>query len=58
MTALLCALLQHTCSLNVCYFHGAYETDKAVHLVLELLSGGQLWDRCASGSCAMQMLLA
>ncbi|KAI3434966.1 hypothetical protein D9Q98_003018 [Chlorella vulgaris] len=36
-------------SLNVCYFHGAYETDKAVHLVLELLSGGQLWDRVMKG---------
>ena len=32
-------------SLNVCYFHGAYESEAAVLLVLERLSGGQLWDR-------------
>jgi len=33
-------------SLNVCYFHGAFETDAAVQLVLEHLTGGQLWERC------------
>lgn len=32
-------------SLNVCYFHGAFETDAAVQLVLEHLTGGQLWER-------------
>ena len=39
-------------SLNVCYFYGAYETDAAVHLVLELLDGGQLWDRRAAAAAA------
>lgn len=42
-------------SLNVCYFHGAFETDAAVQLVLEHLTGGQLWERCAGSrgwSCA------
>lgn len=38
-----------TRSLNVCYFHGAYESEAAVQLVLEELSGGQLWDRWAGG---------
>ena len=32
-------------SLNVCYFFGAYEDDRSVHLVMELCSGGQLWDK-------------
>lgn len=36
------------CSLNVCYFHGAYESDAAVQLVLEQLTGGMLWDRCGA----------
>ncbi|GAB4823735.1 hypothetical protein N2152v2_010781 [Parachlorella kessleri] len=32
-------------SLNVCYYYGAYETDTDVRLVIELCTGGQLWDR-------------
>lgn len=43
-------LLPSPRSLNVCYFHGAFETDAAVQLVLEQLSGGQLWDRVTRGS--------
>ncbi|PSC75499.1 hypothetical protein C2E20_0993 [Micractinium conductrix] len=44
-------IASHLCgSLNVCFFHGAYESDAAVHLVLELLSGGPLWDRISSNS--------
>ena len=41
-------------SLNVCFFHGAYESDAAVHLVLELLSGGPLWDRYVDRSINIQ----
>ncbi|PRW57858.1 calcium-dependent kinase 29-like [Chlorella sorokiniana] len=37
-------------SLNVCYFHGAFETDAAVQLVLEHLTGGQLWERAQQGT--------
>ncbi|KAL4447878.1 hypothetical protein ABPG75_005097 [Micractinium tetrahymenae] len=39
-------------SLNVCYFYGAYESDAAVYLVLELLVGGPLWDRAFRGTCS------
>jgi calcium-dependent protein kinase len=30
-------------SLNVVTFHGAYEDDKAVHIAMELCTGGTLW---------------
>ena len=32
-------------SLNVCYLYGAFEDDVAVDLVMELCTGGQLWDK-------------
>ena len=37
-------------SLNVCHFHGAYESEVAVLLVLDYCSGGQLWDRVQVGT--------
>jgi hypothetical protein len=35
-------------SLNVCYLYCAYEDEAGVDLVMEMCSGGQLWDRWAS----------
>ncbi len=40
-------------SLNVCYLYETYEDDSSVDLVLELCTGGQLWDRCAGFFCGM-----
>lgn len=39
-------------SLNVCYYYGAYECEEYVYLVMELCSGGQLWDRWGLGGRA------
>ncbi|GAB4824203.1 hypothetical protein N2152v2_011249 [Parachlorella kessleri] len=36
-------------SLNVCYLYETYEDDSSVDLVLELCTGGQLWDRILKG---------
>lgn len=32
-------------SLNVCYLYDVFEDDTCVDLVMELCSGGQLWDK-------------
>jgi len=32
-------------SLNVCYLYEVFEDDTCVDLVMELCSGGQLWDK-------------
>ncbi|PSC69548.1 calcium-dependent kinase 17 [Micractinium conductrix] len=37
-------------SLNVCYLYEVFEDDKCVNLVMELCSGGQLWDKIKLGS--------
>ena len=33
---------------NITYLQGAYEDRQAVHLVMDLCSGGELFDRCAA----------
>ncbi len=51
--ALLCGqvdILQHLgASLNVAYCYGAYEQPQCVGVVMELLSGGELWSRIRKG---------
>lgn len=42
----LCLLQGHE---NITYLQGAYEDRQAVHLVMDLCSGGELFDRCAHG---------
>jgi len=32
-------------SLNVCYLYEAFEDESCVDLVMELCTGGQLWDK-------------
>lgn len=36
-------------SLNVAYLYGAYEDSDKVMLVMELCSGGELWQRVKQG---------
>jgi hypothetical protein len=43
-------ILQHLgASLNVAYCYGAYEQPQCVGIVMELLSGGELWSRIRKG---------
>jgi len=43
-------ILQHLgASLNVAYCYGAYEQAQCVGIVMELLSGGELWSRIRKG---------
>ena len=43
-------ILQHLgASLNVAYCYGAYEQPQCVGIVMELLSGGELWSRIRQG---------
>ncbi len=43
-------VLQHLgASLNVAYCYGAYEQPQCVGIVMELLSGGELWSRIRNG---------
>lgn len=37
-------------SLNVCYLYEVFEDEKCVDLVMELCSGGELWDKIKLGS--------
>lgn len=41
-------------SLGVIYFFGAFEDSKAVYLVLELCTGGELWSRIKRGHYSEQ----
>lgn len=40
-------------SLNVCYLYEVFEDDSCVDLVMELCSGGQLWDKCEGRRCGL-----
>ena len=43
-------ILQHLgASLNVAFCYGAYEQPQCVGVVMELLSGGELWSRIRKG---------
>ena len=43
-------VLQHLgASLNVAFCYGAYEQPQCVGIVMELLSGGELWSRIRKG---------
>ncbi|MEW5296994.1 MAG: hypothetical protein WDW36_000234 [Sanguina aurantia] len=41
-------------SLNVAYHYGAYEDGNAVYLVMELCTGGELWDRLSNSTYTEQ----
>lgn len=43
-------------SLNVCYLYEVFEDDKCVDLVMELCTGGQLWDKCVPWGISRQGL--